>query len=80
MHIEIRKLGVYDFEIFGMDPVQMRMKQTRRRMLGVGVNVRKASLQLPVHRWVEYFERCSVAMPETCLSSFLLDEESECMR
>ena len=51
MQAEIRKLGIYDFEIFCMDPVRAKMRQTRKRMLGVGVNLTKAALKVPVHEW-----------------------------
>ena len=50
MQREMRKMNVYDFVVFRMDPASFKLKQTRRRAIACGVNL-KNMVHRP-HRFV----------------------------
>ena len=57
MQREMRKLNIYDFEVFRLDPSSFKLKQTRRRAIACGVNLRKVLLRSPIHTWTEFLEK-----------------------
>ena len=65
MQREMRKLNIYDFEVFRLDPASFKLKQTRRRAIACGVNLRKVFLRSPIHTWTEFLEK--VAQHGWCL-------------
>ena len=77
MQNNMRSIGKYDFEVFGACPSAWKRRQTRRRIIGIGVNLRKATLRKPVAKWLPFVQAVCDAMVEEDLDCFLLQDDDE---
>ena len=74
---KMRGMGIYDVEIFKTDNLQFGLSNTRPRIAGVAVNLRKVRLLRPVHQWQACLGKMAAAVPPGRITDFLLEPDCE---